>query len=595
MVEINKLSKQNRNFGVKLFLSYIVFTVLLIISITIIHIYFSQDLVANKFLREVKLQSSEKKDTFDKYFQTKKDALQAISKNEYFIKYVENGSYKYYIDLLLLTVMEANKDYMQIRYINELGREVLRFDREKHSHEPYKSQSLQNKANRYYFKNVSKMKKNDVWFSNIDLNIEHGHLEIPYKPVVRVATPLIIQGNFKGILIINIFMEELLKNITNSSLYDIYLTDDNGYYLKHKNKEFDWSYYNSKKTLKDDFDIRFIYKIKENKDSSFVYNKNIFVQTLNLDNQKLNLIMLEKEESIEEVENNNNTMIVAILIFATIMSLLFTFIFTRKLEGLFKLVVSQADKLHDLATNLDNKVVLKTFEIAKKDRLLQNQSKLAELGDMIGNIAHQWRHPLTRLSLTLQNLRAYKKKNRMSDEMFDEAMSNSLYQIEFMSNTIDNFKNFYKKDEKKSDFIVREAVENVLNIIGAVLEHSNIKLNINCQEKVTLHGNKNEFSQVLMNLIINAKDAIDENKIENGKIDINISKTKEYKKIEVSDNAGGVPSCLIEEIFNPYFTTKEEKGTGIGLYLSKAIIEDKMNGKLLVVNKEQGAVFTILL
>jgi len=595
MVEIDKLSKENRNFGFKLFFSYIIFTILLIVTITVIHIYFSQDLVANKFQREVKLQSSEKKDKFDKYFKTKKDALQAIAKNEYFVKYVDYGAYKYYIDLLLLTIMEANKDYMQIRYINEEGYEVLRFDREKHSHEPYKSEVLQNKSNRYYFKNVSKMKKNDVWFSKIDLNVEHGHIEVPNKPVVRVATPMIINGNFRGILIINIFMQELLDNITNSALYDIYLTDMNGHFLKHKEEKYNWSFYNSKRTVLDDFDVELVNKIESNKKSSFIYNNNIFVQSLYLDHQKLNLIMLEKEESIQKVENNNNTMIVTILIFATLMSILFTFIFTKKLESLFELVVKQADKLHDLATNLDNKVTLKTLEIAKKDRLLQNQSKLAELGDMIGNIAHQWRHPLTRLSLTLQNLRAFKNKNKMSDEMFDEAMSNSLYQIEFMSNTIDNFKNFYKKDEKKSDFIVRESIENVLNIIGAVLEHSNIKLSINCSEKVTIHGNKNEFSQVLMNLIINAKDAIDENKIEDGKIDINISKVDAKIKIEVCDNAGGVPSCLTDEIFTPYFTTKEDKGTGIGLYLSRAIIEDKMNGKLSVQNSKNGAVFTILI
>lgn len=594
MLEINKLSKENRNFGFKLFLSYILFTVLIIVSITVIHIYFSQDLVADKFKREVSLQSNEKKDKFDKYFENKKHALQAIAKNEYFVEFVKNESYKYYIDLLLLTIMEANKDYMQIRYINEQGYEVLRFDRQKQSKEPYKSQILQNKANRYYFRNVSKMKKNDVWFSNIDLNIEHGKIQKPYKPVVRVGTPMIIGGKFKGILIINIFMEELLESITKSALYDIYLSDSQGFYLKHKNDEFNWSFYNTKRKINEDFDFDVINNIRKNI-NSFVYNNKIYVQALNLDHQKINMIMVEKEESKQKVKNNNNTMIVTILIFATIMSLLFTWLFTRKLEILFELVVKQADKLHDLATNLDKKVTLKTLEVAKKDRLLQNQSKLAELGDMIGNIAHQWRHPLTRLSLSLQNLRAYKNKNKMTDELFDEAMNTSLYQIEFMSNTIDNFKNFYKKDEKKSQFIVREAIDNVLNIIGAILEHKNIKLNINCHEKVFLYGNKNEFSQVLMNLIINAKDAIDINNIENGEINIAIKKQEEQVRIDVCDNAKGVPSCMMDEIFTPYFTTKEDKGTGIGLYLSKAIIEDKMNGKLSVRNNEHGAVFTILI
>ena len=470
-----------------------------------------------------------------------------LAKNEYFLKYVEEGSYKYYIDLLLLTIMESNKDYMQIRYINEKGFEVLRFDREKQSKEPYKSKTLQNKSNRYYFKNVAKMKNKDVWFSDIDLNVEHGHIEVPNKPVIRVATPMFIKDEFKGILIVNIFMQELLHSITNSALYDIYLVNSEGYYLRHKNSEFNWSFYNSKKRVSDDFNDELVLKMNT-EDKNFVFHKNIYVQPLYLNKQKISMIMLEKDESIEQVENNNNTMIITILIFATLMSILFTFLFTRAPKSLFEFAVDQSDKLHDLATNLDNKVILKTLEVAKKDRLLQNQSKLAELGDMIGNIAHQWRHPLTRLSLTLQNLRAYKRKNRMSDEMFDEALENSLYQIEFMSTTIDNFKNFYKKDEEKCEFIVKESVDNVLNIIGAVLEHSNIKLHIESKEELSIYGNKNEFSQVLMNLIINAKDAIDENKIQNAKIDIIIEKEEDKIKILVKDNAGGVPSCLIEEI-----------------------------------------------
>lgn len=593
MIKTDNLSKENKKFGFKLFFSYIIFTILLISTITIIHIYFSQDLNAEKFTREVKLQSIEKKDKFDRYIKTKKDALQAIAKNEYFLEFVDKRTYKYYIDLLLLTIMESNKDYMQIRYIDEKGYETLRFNRDKHSLEAYKSNILQNKANRYYFKEVSQIEKNKVWFSQVDLNIEHDHVEKPNKPVLRVGIPLYIKDEFKGILIINIFMKELLESITKSALYDIYLVDDGGYYLKHKDSKYDWSIYDSKRSIDEDFEIDFIRKIQNRQSQSLIYNGNTYVQSLFIDNQKINMILVEKDESILEVENNNNKMIVTILIFAILMALLFTAVFTRAIKNIFELVVSQADELHELAINLDNKVTMKTLENAKKDRLLQNQSKLAELGDMIGNIAHQWRHPLTRLSLTLQTLSAYKKKDKMTDKLFFESMENSLYQIEFMSNTIDNFKNFYKKDEKKSKFIIKESIENVLNIIGTVLDHSNIDLTITCLEEIELFANKNEFSQVLMNLIINAKDAIDEQKIENGKINIYILRENEKIRIDVCDNAKGIPSCLIEEIFNPYFTTKEDKGTGIGLYLSKAIIEDKMNGKLSVENNQDGAVFTI--
>lgn len=593
MLEIDKLSQKHRTFGVKLFFSYIIFSILLIMTITLIHIYLSEDSSLQKFQREVSLQSSEKKMQFKEFFNTKKDALLAITNNEYFLENIENGAYRYYIDLLLLTIMEANKDYMQIRYIDVNGHEKIRFDREKYSKEPYKSNILQNKENRYYFKESSLLKKGEVWFSPIDLNIEYGEVQKPYTPVLRIATPIYIKNKFNGILIVNIFMQDLLNNITKSSLYDIYLIDEAGYYLKHTNSKYNWSIYDSKHSIDDDFLTEDVYKIQSNKEEILVLNKNTFLQKLHSNKQKISMLIVEKDESLEEISDNNNKMVITILIVALCISIIFTFLFTRTLKSIFEVVVKQSDKLHRLATTLDQKVKIQTLENAKKDRLLQNQSKLAELGDMIGNIAHQWRHPLTRLSLTIQNLKAFKKKNKMSDTMFDEAVENSLYQIEFMSTTIDNFKNFYKKDENKSTFLISDAVKSVLNIIGSVLEHSHINLEIKDDENLLITANKNEFSQVLMNLMINAKDAIDENKIQSPKIKISIFKNGDNINIQVKDNAGGVPLHIIHNIFNPYFTTKKEKGTGIGLYLSKAIIEDKMQGKLSVENIDEHAIFTI--
>lgn len=595
MIKLDKLSIKNRNFGLKLFLSYIIFTFLLISSITIVHLYFSNDLKITKFQREVRLQSSEKTRQFKEYFKTKEDALIAISNNEYFLKFSLDGSYNYYIDLLFLTIMEANKDYMQMRFIDKNGIEKLRFDRQKQSKEPFKSGTLQDKSNRYYFKATSLLKKDNVWFSQIDLNVEHNIIEKPFKPVVRVATPIYINGEFNGILIINIFMEQLFVELTKSSLYDIYLVDDAGYFIKHKNPKYNWSLYDSKRSLDMDFDTQIVYKIQSTKEKTLQFKNNIFYQSLELDKQLMKLIMVEKESSINEVKNNNNIMVITILIFATIMAIFFTLLLTSPLKSLFNLVIKQADKLHELATNLDKKVEEKSLEIAKRDRLLQHQTKLAELGDMIGNIAHQWRHPLTRLSLTIQNLKAFKKKGKMSDEVLSEAIENSLYQIEFMSNTIDNFKDFYKKDKEKSEFFVSDSINGILKIIGTILEHDNIKIDVENKIKVLLFGNKNEFSQVLLNLIMNAKDALIENNINNASINILVDENKNFSTILISDNAGGIPIDIVTKIFDPYFTTKDDKGTGIGLYLSKAIIEDKMKGSLSVSNNKNGACFLIKL
>jgi len=595
MIEVKKLSKEHKKFGIKLFFSYITFALLLVSSITIIHIYLSDDLALHKFEREVTLQSSEKKKEFDSFFKKRRDGILAIARNEYFLQYTNEGTYNYYIDLLFLTIMEANKEYMQMRFIDKNGFEKLRFEREKNSQEPYKRLKLQDKSNRYYFQNAKLTKNGEVWFSPIDLNIEHEKIEKPNKSVVRVATPIYTNNNFQGILIINIFTKDLFESITKSTIYDIYITDNAGYYMRHKNKAYNWSLYNSKHRLDHDFEDEIVYEIQKDNLNARVLTNNIFVQPLSLENQRFNMILVETDKSIKEIADNNNKMIIAILIFSFFMAIIFSIIFSNPLKRMYAIVVSQAEKLHDLAINLDKKVRIETLKNAKKDRLLQNQSKLAELGDMIGNIAHQWRHPLTRLSLTLQNLKAFQAKGKLGDKLLNESLDNSLHQIEFMSNTIDNFKDFYKKDTNKKDFLIIEAIESILKIIGPTLEHNNIEIIITDENNLSIFGNKNEFSQVLMNLIVNAKDAFEDKNIAFPKIEINIQKIEKRIKIEIIDNAGGIEKNIILNIFDPYFTTKDSKGTGIGLYLSKAIIEDKMKGKLSVENKDNGAVFTIYL
>ena len=297
--------------------------------------------------------------------------------------------------------------------------------------------------------------------------------------------------------------------------------------------------------------------------------------------------------SLNDMENNK--MIASILIFATIMSVIFTFVLTRPIRGIFAAVAKRADELGELATNLDNTITLKTLEIAQKDRLLQNQNKFAELGELIGNIAHQWRQPLTRLSLILQNLRAFKRKNKMSDESFYEAVENSLRQIEFMTSTVENFRNFYKKDDAKREFSVKSAVEDILGIIGAIIEHSHIRLEVSCAEDIFILANKNEFSQVLMNILINAKDAIDERALKNGLIKITATKKEDEILIQIEDNAGGIDAAIMQKIFDPYFTTKKDKGTGIGLYIANTIVKERLGGSLSVQNTNDGAVFRIVL
>lgn len=581
MTESKRLSEQNIRFGIKLFLSYVAFTLILIISVIAISHYFLHDVQEKQFAREANLQSTEKKKKFNHYLQTKKDALLAISHNQHFLDFIDKKLHPESVNILFSTLMEANKDYMQIEYIDIHNLQVLQFNQNEKS----PTYTSYNSSKNATIGNMSRMKKEEVLISNIDLNIN----EKQHKPTVQFSLPIYTKETLRGVLVIHIVIDDVLKSLTNSCLFDIYVMDSSENSIHQNHGALNWSYYGLGKMI----NKTLLPKIDTIKSSKFI-NDALFVQPLLTGDQKLYMIMAENDASIEMIEQRFHKMIIAILLLASVVSLFFTFLFIKTLKKIFNLVTAQSDALYELATDLDTKVKQKSQEIAIKDRLLQNQSKLAELGEMMANIAHQWIQPLTRLSLIVQNLTAFKSKARMSDEIFNESMQNALYQIDFMSNTIDNFKNFYKPDDNIAEFFIEDAIYNILDIIGAVIEQSNITIAIHSTTPTSLYANKHEFSHVVMNLIINAKDAIDERNIRNGKIDINI-KQEGHIIIEVCDNAGGVAESIIDEIFNPYFTTKEKHGTGIGLYLSKAIIENKMGGKLSVKNSDEGAVFVIVL
>jgi len=216
----------------------------------------------------------------------------------------------------------------------------------------------------------------------------------------------------------------------------------------------------------------------------------------------------------------------------------------------------------------------------KQKGLMVHQSKLASMGEMLGNIAHQWRQPLTRLGYILMNIEAKDK-----DELHTKKLEEASAQIEFMSQTIDDFRNFYKPNKNKESFSLVDETKKVITLIN--LEKIELKF------KVTNEGNiinyKNEYKQVILNLISNAKDVLLQREIKHPKIFIEIDE----KSVKISDNAGGIKLQNIQQIFEPYFSTKKQ-GLGIGLYMSKLIIEKNMGGKMEVENGEEGAVFRVL-
>jgi len=234
-------------------------------------------------------------------------------------------------------------------------------------------------------------------------------------------------------------------------------------------------------------------------------------------------------------------------------------------------------------------------EILQKDKMLFQQSKMASMGEMIGNIAHQWRQPLNALSITNSHLVKKYKDNSLNDEFVEKFSTKSKNLIQKMSSTIDDFRNFFSPNKEKENFLLSDAIDSAIGFVDDSFKSNDIKLNISNTSKVMINGYKNELVQVLLVVLNNSKDAMKStNKIE-GMVDITAKEIDvNYVSIFMQDNGGGIKKEIIDKVFEPYFTTKfESDGTGIGLYMAKMIIEDSMNGSIKIENKEDGVLTTI--
>jgi len=230
-------------------------------------------------------------------------------------------------------------------------------------------------------------------------------------------------------------------------------------------------------------------------------------------------------------------------------------------------------------------------EIAKQQDIMIEQQKLAAMGEMIGNIAHQWRQPLNALGLVLQNIKKAYERGRLDDAYIEKSINKGKMLTSKMSTTIDDFRNLIKAKKLKESFYIRHIIDDVIEIVQASFKNHNIELQIDCKENLKTLSYPNELFQVLINIVNNAKDAfVSRDKI--GYVSLRCYDKNSNIFIEILDNAGGISLENPNKIFEPYFTTKDD-GTGIGLYMSKIIIEKDMNGTLCVQNKNDGALFTI--
>jgi two-component system NtrC family sensor kinase len=260
-------------------------------------------------------------------------------------------------------------------------------------------------------------------------------------------------------------------------------------------------------------------------------------------------------------------------------------------------VQSRTQELAELNVSLDKRIREEVAKSKQQEALLIHQSRLAAMGEMIGAIAHQWRQPLNALGLVLQNLRLRQQMGRLDEEFIGASMEKSDRLIGKMSSTIDDFRNFFKPNKNTEPFNILLVARSTAELLDAQLKNHNIHIRIDCPGDIEIVGLEGEFSQVLLNLINNAKDILVERKPRYPEIRISIQQISEGAvQIVVKDNGGGIPESIFDKIYDPYFTTKEEgRGTGIGLYMSKIIIENNMSGSLRAYNDAEGANFVIQL
>lgn len=248
-------------------------------------------------------------------------------------------------------------------------------------------------------------------------------------------------------------------------------------------------------------------------------------------------------------------------------------------------------QLESLNLTLEERIEAAVKELRQKDQTLIQQNRLAAMGEMINNIAHQWRQPLNLISLIVQGLA---ERTNVSQTELNQDVERIMGVIMHMSQTIDDFRYFFRQDKEKTCFSVNQTLAKAIDFIRPSLIDKGIDITITEQTDVAVFGYSNEYAQVLLNILGNAKDVLVEKNVAEPRINISISQTGDRSVVTITDNGGGIGSDIMPRIFDPYFTTKEKtQGTGIGLYMSKIIIEQNMEGSLTAENVDGGVAFRI--
>ncbi|WP_456488516.1 sensor histidine kinase [Caminibacter pacificus] len=522
--------------------AFSIFAFLIIVVVTYTAIYIFTDITTQEFKDKVKLSADNIYYIYQEKVNNIKNATIALSKNDIFnTKFTVNPEV---IKSVFKTMLLANSNLKEINYYNRYGKYVIGCE----------------KINSRVFclnRNSKSLQINDY---NASKNLFFKE-DLTKKGLKLILVSPILKKNSNGFIEVKALINKL-NSINNDLFYTVVIDSRGRIYLSN--------FYNTQ-SIYDLFNYSLGDKILKTKEG-FVTD-DIYVKELS---PNVKLILIQNKNLINKTNEASKKMVLIMIAISILLAIPLGIFFSKPLYKFYE--------------ELDSRVKEEIEKRQQKEQMLMHQSKLASLGEMLGNIAHQWRHPLTRLSLLIQNLEMAAQMNKLDKNFIQKFKEKAQAQIEYMSQTIDDFTNFFKKDTKKVEFCPKEIIEDALKLMEGRIKQNKVEVVLDIKKTEPILGYKTEFSQVVLNIINNAIDVLKERNIKDRKIFIRI----DGKKIEIEDNAGGIPEEIKEKIFEPYFTTKfQSQGTGIGLYMSKIIISQHFKGKLYAYNSEKGAVFVI--
>lgn len=527
-------------------------TGLFLSSLITVLIYFETSTENEKIERkQANYYLQDKQHDLNNFIKNHFEIIASFANNDFYYNYIENYKYTYF-QMFLRSIQSYTKSIKNITYTNASGEELIKLKR----FQPGStfilnhSNDLRNIKNSELFKNIHKLENGDIYVSPIkknefknDINDNNFEISIGYK----------IYDDYElvGVFVLDLYLDELLNEMVNTSNFNAYIMDE-------KKCLFATNVKNIKNQV-----------AKECIETSIDEINYTTIYKTSSQEIKLYISSIKKSESFfAEISNTYILVFIVVIILSLLLS----------------------SYLADIPKKLNEK-------ITDQKKMFVQQSKFAAMGEMISVISHQWRQPLNEVTVVMDEIKLKYQYQVLTQEELDY-LTNEIYDsVDYMSNTIEDFNNFFKPNKEKETFNVNNVLEETLSLIKSRINNLEIKINFEVENKNLKYlGYKNELKQVFLNILNNAVDVLEDREIENKQIFLKIDADNEFLKISIRDNAGGIPIEIIDDVFNPYFSTKSEKnGTGIGLYIAKVIIENNMHGEIDVENINHGAQFIIKL